>query len=104
MARDWEAFYADEANVERAPSPLLVEVADRLAPGRALDLACGAGRNAIYLARLGWRVTAIDASATAIRRLREAAAGLPAEARVADIERGAFPIEKDAYELVCCFY
>jgi SAM-dependent methyltransferase len=81
-----------------------VEVADLVPPGRALDLACGHGRNALYLAALGWRVTAVDRAAPAIHRLRERAAGLPIDARVADLERGEFSVEANTYDLVCDFF
>ena len=62
VARDWDEHYADPANRNWEPEPLLVEAAEFLAPGRALDLACGTGRNALYLVSLGWRVTAVDRS------------------------------------------
>jgi SAM-dependent methyltransferase len=104
MPRDWEAYYSDASNPALEPEALLVQIAELLPPGRALDLACGAGRNAIYLARLGWRVTAVDSSPAAIARLRERAGGLPIEARVADLERGEFPIEPHGYDLICDFY
>jgi SAM-dependent methyltransferase len=45
-----------------APNALMVSVVDGLTPGRALDLATGQGRNAVYLAREGWSVTAVDIS------------------------------------------
>ena len=57
---------------------LLAEVAD-LAPGRALDVGCGEGVDAIWLAQRGWTVTAIDISTVAIGRAREAAARAGAE-------------------------
>jgi tellurite methyltransferase len=104
MPRDWNLYYSDAANLDPSPAPLLVEIADRLPPGRALDLACGAGRNALYLARLGWQVTAVDASSTAIARLREGARGLAVDARVADLERREFAIEPDAWDLICDFH
>ncbi|MGC7102734.1 class I SAM-dependent methyltransferase [Amycolatopsis lurida] len=47
-------------------NPVLVDVARRLSPGTALDLACGAGGDTLWLARQGWRVTATDISATAV--------------------------------------
>lgn len=77
------------------------------APGRALDLACGAGRHAIYLAEHGWQVTAIDASNVAIEILQQHATkrGLKIDARVADLERGEFVIKPEAYDLICvCCY
>jgi SAM-dependent methyltransferase len=64
----WEERYRDEDRVwSGRPNPLLVrEVA--LPPGTALDLGCGEGGDAIWLAARGWRVTAVDVSATALRR------------------------------------
>ena len=104
MPRDWEAYYQQEVNADALPAPLLVEVAEMLPPGRALDVACGAGRNAIYLAQLGWSVTAVDGAASAIRRLRERAGRLAIDARVADLERHEFAIEPHGYDLICDFY
>ena len=84
------------------PSPLLVQVADLLPPGRALDLACGAGRNALYLAALGWHVTAVDSDPAAIAALRASSPSV--DARTADLERHEFDIEPAAYDLICDFY
>jgi SAM-dependent methyltransferase len=104
MPRDWDQHYSDSAKLDFAPAPLLVEVAEFLPPGRALDLACGAGRNALFLASLGWQVTAVDRSAMGIRLLRERAKGLAIDARIADLESGGFAIEPAAYDLICDFY
>jgi SAM-dependent methyltransferase len=103
VARNWDEHYADAANVESAPEPLLVQVADLLPAGKALDLACGSGRNALYLAGLGWRVTAVDRSPAALRWLRERADGLAIDIHQADLERGEFPIAPDSYDLICDF-
>ena len=73
MPRNWEEHYGNPANLNFDPAPLLVEVADRLPPGRALDLGCGPGRNAIFLAEQGFEVDAVDLSATAIEWARERA-------------------------------
>ena len=104
MPRDWERHYADSAHLDLTPHPLLVEVADLLPPGHALDLACGPGRHALHLAKLGWRVTAVDASEVANRLLRERAGSLPIEAIRADLERGEFRIAPEAYDLICDFF
>jgi SAM-dependent methyltransferase len=104
VPRNWDQHYADPAHLDSAADPLLVEVAGMLPPGHALDLACGPGRHAIYLARLGWRVTAVDSSAVAIGLLRAQTAGLSLDAHLADLERGQFAIAPDAYNLICDFY
>jgi 2-polyprenyl-3-methyl-5-hydroxy-6-metoxy-1,4-benzoquinol methylase len=69
----WEERYhvreRPEEDFATAPTPLVVETASRVTPGRALDLACGTGRNAIWLAQNGWKVTAVDSSPTAIEIL-----------------------------------
>ena len=102
MGRDWNAHFADPEYTVPQPDPLVIGLADSLPPGCALDLACGAGRHAIYLARLGWRVTAVDSAGSAIERVRRAAPEI--DARVADLERGEFVIELAAFDLICDFY
>ena len=87
--------------------PLLVSQMQRVPPGRALDLACGVGRNTIWLAERGWHVTAVDRSETAIASVRSAAEGraLPVDAFVADLETGEFQITPGAWDLiVICNY
>jgi 2-polyprenyl-3-methyl-5-hydroxy-6-metoxy-1,4-benzoquinol methylase len=70
----WEEKYrSDDRGKEGAPTILLTEFADKITPGTAIDLACGAGRNALYLAEHGWRVTAIDGSQTAVEIVRDPA-------------------------------
>ena len=74
----WDERYRSGAYVTRRhPGALLADWIDRLevsgmAP-RAVDIACGAGRNAIFLARRGWHVDAVDISPVALERLRAAA-------------------------------
>jgi SAM-dependent methyltransferase len=102
VPRDWDHYYSNPANFSVDPAPLLVQVAEMLPPGQALDLACGPGRNALYLARLGWRVTAVDASEVAIAHLRRRSSEV--DARVADLERGEWAIAPAAYDLICDFY
>lgn len=52
------------------PNRFVREQCERLPIGRAIDLACGEGRNALWLARMGWKVTAVDFSPVAIDRAR----------------------------------
>jgi len=71
----WDARYRDGAYENRThPTALLVERLPLLKRGRALDVACGAGRNALYLAANGFAVTAVDISSVALERGRRAAA------------------------------
>ena len=102
----WEQRYrAQEENSEPAPNPVLVEAASSLPPGRALDLACGTGRNALWLAQHGWNVTAVDGSPTAIEILRHRAADLRIETQIADLENSSFTIAPASYDLIAvCYY
>jgi len=74
-AAAWNRRYATEEFVWRTePNRFLPpEVAD-LEPGRALDLACGEGRNAVWLARQGWEVTGVDFAETGLDKARRLAA------------------------------
>ncbi|GAA1800642.1 MFS transporter [Actinomadura chokoriensis] len=77
----WEARYAEHDRVWSGdPNAVLVKEATGLEPGTALDLGCGEGADAIWLARRGWRVTGTDISRTALER----AARHAADAGVAD--------------------
>mgnify|MGYP001279531064 CR=1 FL=1 len=76
----WEAFYQERDSVwSGRPNRLLVREVAALPPGSALDLGCGEGADAVWLAEQGWQVTAVDISATALRR----AAGRAADAGLA---------------------
>ena len=79
-SHDWNAHYrGPRESLLGKPSRILLEVLPLVPPGRALDIACGAGRNAIYLASMGWEVTAVDSSSAALDLARSAAqtAGIP---------------------------
>jgi SAM-dependent methyltransferase len=71
----WERRYGDAQSVWGwAPNRFAAEVLGPLKPGRALDLGCGEGRNALWLAGLGWRATAVDFAENALARGRAQAA------------------------------
>src|SRR5262245_13580603 len=69
--------------------PEIVALVERLPAGRALDLGCGTGTNAIFLAEHGWKVTGVDFVPGAIRRAREkaSAANVPIDFYVGDVTR-----------------
>lgn len=106
----WDQRYRSGQQPEdlnAAPAPLVVETARRLRPGRALDLACGTGRNALWLAAQGWKVTAVDGAPAAIEILQRRAAqsGVVIDARIADLERSEYAIEPGQWDLILmCYY
>lgn len=100
---EWNARYRAREEIDADPAPLLVHAAASLPPGRALDLACGAGRNALWLARAGWEVVAIDGAEDAIRIVHEHDAAI--DARVMDLETGeALPFEDESFDLVAILF
>lgn len=102
---DWDARYrtSDLVWAERPNRWVEREAAD-LAPARALDLACGEGRNAVWLAGRGWEVRAVDWSEVAIGKARQLAAhfDVTVEWIVADLM--SYEPEPQAYDLVLLSY
>lgn len=92
----------DLDNIE--PAPFLVENVALLPKGRVLDVAAGYGRNALYLAGLGFQVDGVDISAEAVRYAGKAAraSGLSINLRTASLE-DEFKIEKNGYDVIICF-
>ena len=65
----WDGRYRESDRIWSGnPNTVLVREVEGMAPGRALDLGCGEGADAIWLARQGWRVTAVDISGVALER------------------------------------
>jgi SAM-dependent methyltransferase len=72
---DWNTRYAQKELLWTAqPNRLFAAEVEGLRPGRALDVACGEGRNAVWLAENGWRVTGVDFSDVALAKAAELAA------------------------------
>ena len=102
----WNERYASNEYNDSPASQLLIDAAKPLIPRRALDVACGAGRNALELARRGWAVTAVDAASEAIAIVERRAAeeGVKIDARVMDLEREPLPFEEESFDLVAVFF
>ena len=108
----WNSRYAGRQPGDLpAPSAPLPNAVHGLPAGRALDLACGTGRHAIWLASRGWRVDAVDGSKTAIALLlanaERAGCRDRIETHVADLEADPpeFTIEPAVYDLIVdCYF
>ena len=97
----WNARYASGEYAARThPSALLAAWTDRLPRGRALDVACGLGRNAIHLAARGYAVDAMDVSDVALAKARERAwaAGVTVNWIEADLDRP--DLARGAYDVI----
>lgn len=98
----WDARYESQELVWGAgPNRFLPPLVEDLVPTTALDLACGEGRNAIWLARNGWEVTGVDFSIRAIEKARMLAEDTEVDWLVCDVT-GFVP--DHAYDLVIVFY
>ena len=106
QAAMWDARYQekDGAMWSGRPNGRLVAEVTGLAPGRALDVGCGEGADAIWLAGQGWEVTAVDVSSVAVDRARDAAAraGVTVEWLAGDALALALP--EGAFDLVSLQY
>jgi len=101
----WNERYSQPGHLWSArPNRFLVVETSDLAPGRALDLACGEGQNAVWLAERGWEVTGVDFADVAIGKAQERAArdGIAAEFTVADLLE--YEPEASAFDLVLLLY
>ena len=89
MAYDYDALYRTTPDALGPPTPAIVAFFDNLGPPQrsVLDIGCGQGRDALFIARLGHRVTGVDLSEHGIRDLNAAAAkeSLPITGIVADL-------------------
>jgi SAM-dependent methyltransferase len=102
----WDTRYANAPGLvwSAEPNRFVVEELAGLTPGAALDVAAGEGRNAVWLAERGWRVTAVDFSPVAVERGRELAAlrGVDVDWQVADAT--AYGPEPGSLDLVLISY
>ncbi len=103
--RRWDRKYAaGEGPAHFRPNRLLTENQNLLTGGQALDVACGFGGNALYLASLGYRVDAIDVSAVALARAQREARrrGLQVNLVQADLAHWWLPLSH--YDLIIVFF
>ena len=101
----WTQRWAErEYHPRGEPSAMLVTWAPRIPRGRALDLACGNGRNALYVAEQGFAVDAVDIAAPALQLVSDSARerGLTIHLVEADLDQYTPPLE--TYDLITAFF
>ena len=111
----WDERFRSGDHADTAPDPFLTHIENyselfpsgrRALPAsrRALDVACGAGRNAVWLARRGWNVIACDISLEGLRRARALASESAVQVSLfcQDLETAALPTNR--FDLVICFF
>lgn len=101
----WDRRYASgELLWSTHASNFLEQAVLGLESGRALDLACGQGRNAVWLAERGWQVTGVDFSSVGIEQARQLAAAQEIEVEWIEADLLDFTPEPQGFDLVLMFY
>lgn len=106
-AADWDARYAGTELIWTAePNRFLVAEVGDLPAGRALDVACGEGRNAVWLARQGWHAVGVDFSGVALDKARRLAGRSGVADRTEWVQADVRTYEPDAggFDLVAVLY
>ena len=113
----WDERFRSGDHAAQEPDPFLLQLEEysELLPNntahstsspmpQALDIACGAGRNAVWLAERGWRVTGCDISREGLRRARSLAAerGVSIELFCQDLDNAA--LNPNRFDLIVCFF
>ena len=105
---DFDEFYAGGHRWSGNPNEALIREVTDLRPGRVLDIGCGEGADAVWLAEQGWQVTAIDTAEAAVGRARELARERGVENRitfeVAPLAQWLDDYLGESFELVCGFF
>ncbi len=102
---NWDARYSEPGFAYgTAPNEFLVSVVDRIPQGKILSLAEGEGRNAVYLAGLGYDVTGVDASDVGLRKAADLARERGVTIRTILADLGTFKIEPDQWDgIIACY-
>lgn len=104
-ADDWDRRYGARTSAHHTdPDDTLVTETAHLSPGTAVDVCCGEGANAIWLARQGWDVTGVDISQVALDRAADAAADAGVDVTWIRADLTVDPLPSAAYDLVTTHY
>ncbi|PZG19343.1 SAM-dependent methyltransferase, partial [Spongiactinospora gelatinilytica] len=101
----WDEMYRSRDQIFSGnPNGVLVAEANDLPPGQALDVGCGEGADALWLARRGWQVTAVDISAIALQRAAAAATDIKGRVSWTRADLITTPPPAGAFDLVSIHY
>jgi SAM-dependent methyltransferase len=106
----WDRKYEEGLPSLTKPDPFFVSAYERLvdqffpSAGRALDLAAGLGRHALWLAERAWQVSAVDVSEVAIGKLGQAAGQLKVNINLFAIDAAEYDFEQGEFDLIVLFY
>jgi SAM-dependent methyltransferase len=102
---EWDTRYAGEELVwTSTPNQFLVSEVAGLSVGRAVDLACGEGRNAVWLAEQGWRVTGVDFSPVGLAKGRQLAESRNVDVQWVESAMQEWSPPPESFDLVAVFY
>ncbi len=97
----WNRFYTDgKSNFNRGPNNFLVQMVEGLSPAVALDYGMGEGRNALYLAKLGWQVWGFDPADAAVALAQERAKELGLTLHTAAVRDTQYDFGKERFDLI----
>jgi SAM-dependent methyltransferase len=102
---DWDERYSEPGfTYGTEPNDFLVSVTDRIPRGKVLSLAEGEGRNAVYLASLGYQVTGVDGSEVGLRKAMDLAAERGVAITTVHADLSTFKIESEQWDgIVACY-
>ncbi len=104
-ASAWDELYSGEALLwSEAPNEFVAAQIGGLPPGRALDIACGEGRNTVFLAELGWEATGVDFSRAALAKAERLARAHGVTPRFLEADVSTFVPDGSAFDLVVVCY
>lgn len=104
-AQFWDDMYGSREQLFSGnPNGVLVTETSDMVPGQALDIGCGEGGDALWLARRGWKVTAVDISRTALERAAKAGADVAGSVAWTRADLAETPLPPGAFDLVTCQY
>lgn len=99
--RHWDQFYSTQTYVfGKEPAAFVRENIDQLPVGKALDIAMGEGRNAVYLAKKGFRVEGVDISEVALRKARRLARENHVSIQTINADLNQYAIRPDSYDVI----